>query len=90
MAMCSFRIGKSLELRGCDHSTSAPRGLLKFWPVSEKLICHTFVERKRFKLLGWERKGSVLCTWIFLKVYLWPSDVNTYVKLMMVNLRPIS
>lgn len=31
---------KSLELRGCDLSTSAARGLLELRPILEKLICH--------------------------------------------------
>ncbi|CAK9215809.1 unnamed protein product [Sphagnum troendelagicum] len=44
---------RSLELRGCDLSTSAARGLLELRPILEKLICHNsasvlrhiFVER---------------------------------------------
>lgn len=31
---------RSLELRGCDLSTSAARGLLELRPILEKLICH--------------------------------------------------
>lgn len=31
---------KSLELRGCDLSTSAARGLLQLRPILERLICH--------------------------------------------------
>jgi hypothetical protein len=36
---------KSLELRGCDLSTSAARGLLGLRPILEKLICHNSVVR---------------------------------------------
>ncbi|KAH6556601.1 hypothetical protein KP509_1Z168600 [Ceratopteris richardii] len=38
---------KSLELRGCDLSTSSARGLLQLRPILERLICHNSADALR-------------------------------------------
>jgi hypothetical protein len=40
LTLSSFLKLRSLELRGCDLSTSPARGLLQLQPILEKLICH--------------------------------------------------
>ncbi|XP_024543168.1 serine/threonine-protein kinase 11-interacting protein-like [Selaginella moellendorffii] len=62
---------RSLELRGCDLSTSAARGLLHLRPHLEKLICHNSTDALRHVLaermvdIGsaqpWSRLASVSC-----------------------------
>ncbi|MCO5586491.1 hypothetical protein L7F22_040431 [Adiantum nelumboides] len=63
---------KSLELRGCDLSTSAARGLLQLRPILERLICHNSADALRHIFMErilevkdspvWSRLAYVSCT----------------------------
>lgn len=70
---------KSLELRGCDLSTSAPRGLLELRPVLEKLICHNSVVRKSLNFSVTKAEGLVSCSWLLFEGLLMASVVDACV-----------
>ncbi|KAI5062028.1 hypothetical protein GOP47_0022567 [Adiantum capillus-veneris] len=63
---------KSLELRGCDLSTSAARGFLQLMPILERLICHNSADALRHIFMErilevkdspvWSRLAYVSCT----------------------------
>lgn len=62
---------KSLELRGCDLSTSAARGLLQLRPILEKLVCYNSANALRHIFaeptvevnvaMKWSRLTAVAC-----------------------------
>lgn len=73
VALSPFGRLRSLELRGCDLSTSAARGLLQLRPILERLICHNSAEALRHifaertveiqDALVWSRLTSISCAY---------------------------
>eukprot|EP00249_Psilotum_nudum_P027378 c3495_g1_i1 orf=2-553(-) len=64
---------RSLELRGCNLSSSAARGLLELRPILEKLICHNSAEALRHIFAErmveiqdtqvWTRLATIFCVY---------------------------